>query len=395
MLESMSLQILGDAATGRQKLYQLFEQSSVESARIRSRILIGLGYVNWMNGDLHEMQQDAKQLLKLGQSARYSYSIVHACWFMGAALYQLNDLDAAADVVQIITASKWWSHQRSYSNCIQIMSFIHAARGEHLQALELSEKLIDESMESSSTYFLSEARALQAELAHLHGDDSAATRWALEFEPGPPVIGWGFTVPALMAAKILRSSGAKDAQQKAVSILGEHESFYESTNNTRFLIETLTLRATLYASLGDEDTADQLLGRAVVLAQPGGFVRVFVDLGPGIVPLLNRLELNEQQLEYVGTILAGFQLDGDKQQSNKAAGASLQEPAGLSESLSKRETEVLQLLARRLTNKEIGERLFIAPETVKRHAHNIFEKLNVSSRAAARAKAIGLGLVSD
>ena len=131
------------------------------------------------------------------------------------------------------------------------------------------------------------------------------------------------------------------------------------------------------------------------LAEPGGFVRLFVDLGPGIIPLLNRLELNEQQLKYVGTILAGFERYDDKQQSDKSAGGPLTESASYLESMSKRETEVLELLAKRLTNKEIGERLFIAPETVKRHAHNIFDKLNVSDRRAARAKAIGLGLVSD
>ena len=86
---------------------------------------------------------------------------------------------------------------------------------------------------------------------------------------------------------------------------------------------------------------------------------------------------------------------GPDSSSDQSAGGSLHGSAGLVEALSKREKEVLELLARRLTNKEIGEQLFIAPETVKRHAHNIFEKLNVSDRRAARAKAIGLGLVSD
>jgi LuxR family maltose regulon positive regulatory protein len=124
-------------------------------------------------------------------------------------------------------------------------------------------------------------------------------------------------------------------------------------------------------------------------------VRLFIDLGPNIVALLNRLDLTEQQLEYVGTILAGFQGDKDEQQSGQSAAASPYESTGHLESLSRRENEVLELLAKRLTNKEIGEQLFIAPETVKRHAHNIFEKLNVSSRRAARAKAIGLGLVSE
>ena len=63
------------------------------------------------------------------------------------------------------------------------------------------------------------------------------------------------------------------------------------------------------------------------------------------------------------------------------------------EQLSRREKEVLALLVERLTNREIGERLFISTATVKRHAHNIYEKLNVKSRREAVTKALALGLI--
>ena len=63
--------------------------------------------------------------------------------------------------------------------------------------------------------------------------------------------------------------------------------------------------------------------------------------------------------------------------------------------MSPREKEVLALLVGRLTNKEIGERLFISTATVKRHAHNIYEKLNVKGRREAVTKAVGLGLIAD
>ena len=64
------------------------------------------------------------------------------------------------------------------------------------------------------------------------------------------------------------------------------------------------------------------------------------------------------------------------------------------DTLSKRELEVLGLLAQHLTNKEIGEQLFISAATVKRHLHNIYEKLYVSGRREAIAKAKGLGIVA-
>ena len=61
--------------------------------------------------------------------------------------------------------------------------------------------------------------------------------------------------------------------------------------------------------------------------------------------------------------------------------------------LSKREVEVLVLLAKRLSNKEIGEKLFVAPETVKRHTINIYKKLNVNKRREAVTKAAALGII--
>jgi LuxR family maltose regulon positive regulatory protein len=275
------------------------------------------------------------------------------------------------------------------------MSMIHSARGGYVAGLAVIEDLIAQSLESRATSQIPNIHALRAQLALASGDTATATDWAQEFELGTITAGYEILVPALLAARILLNSEQPEAQAKVEAILQEHQSFYESTNNKRFLIETLALRAMQCAATGDDKSAEPLLRRAVTMAKPGGFVRVFVDLGPDIIPLLNRLQLDEQQLKYVGTILAGFQGEVEEKQSDKPVGARIQDTAGLSEALSKREKEVLDLLALRLTNKEIGARLFIAPETVKRHAHNIFEKLNVSSRQAARAKAIGLGLVSE
>ena len=134
------------------------------------------------------------------------------------------------------------------------------------------------------------------------------------------------------------------------------------------------------------------------MAQPGGFIRLFVDIGPELVPLLNRLEIKGEKLRYVGRILAAFGSEGggtDADQADGTARVTIKDVAGLPEPLSPREKEVLGLLAGRLTNKEISEELFISTATVKRHAHNIYEKLNVKGRREAVTKSVGLGLITD
>jgi len=64
----------------------------------------------------------------------------------------------------------------------------------------------------------------------------------------------------------------------------------------------------------------------------------------------------------------------------------------LTEPLSQRELKIIQLIAQGLTNREIGERLFLALDTIKGHNRKIFDKLQVQSRteAVARARALGL-----
>ena len=71
------------------------------------------------------------------------------------------------------------------------------------------------------------------------------------------------------------------------------------------LIHALAFRA-LLACESDEPAAIRDLGEAISLAQPARFIRLFVDLGPRLARLLNRLELNDDGLAYVGEILAAF-----------------------------------------------------------------------------------------
>ena len=140
---------------------------------------------------------------------------------------------------------------------------------------------------------------------------------------------------------------------------------------------------------GDTAQANELLRNVVEIGQPARLIRPFADLGPAIAPLLSQLDLDEEGLRYVGQILAA--IPGDNGQSRQGASRS----PGIPESLSEREIEILSLLARDLSNKEIAEKLFISTGTVKRHAHNIYGKLAVGSRREAVSKAAGLGILDE
>jgi LuxR family maltose regulon positive regulatory protein len=129
------------------------------------------------------------------------------------------------------------------------------------------------------------------------------------------------------------------------------------------------------------------------LAAPGGYLRTLVDHGPQMVRLLHRAASLGLQPVYVGKLLAAAErivpacLPEPELEPESPASQPLLEP------LSEREIEVLQLIAEGLTNRQVGERLYISPGTVKAHTSNIFGKLGVRSRTQAVARARDLSIL--
>jgi LuxR family maltose regulon positive regulatory protein len=149
-------------------------------------------------------------------------------------------------------------------------------------------------------------------------------------------------------------------------------------------LRVLVLRALARHAQGEHGQAAQLMGNALALAAPGGFVRLFVDEGAPMAKLLAGLQARGHgPSAYLQRLLAAF-------------GAPEASPFGaqpLAEPLSRRELLVLQLIAQGLSNHQISERLVLALSTVKGHTRNIFGKLQVERRTEAVARARELGLL--
>jgi LuxR family transcriptional regulator, maltose regulon positive regulatory protein len=158
------------------------------------------------------------------------------------------------------------------------------------------------------------------------------------------------------------------------------------------LIEILVLQAIAHEAQGNAAGALAPLERALILAEPEGYVRVFVDEGMPIARLLTAAVARGIAPDYTSTILAAFEAEGLMSgESPRPPAAGTAQP--LIEPLSQRELEVLQLIAQGLSNREISDRLFVALSTVKGHNRIIFDKLQVRRRTEAVARARELGLL--
>ena len=157
-------------------------------------------------------------------------------------------------------------------------------------------------------------------------------------------------------------------------------------------LPVLVLQALAHHAQGDEDRAVHALADALALAEPGGFIRLFVDEGPPMARLLDAARATGGDSAYVHRLLAAF----PGAASEQTTALPLRGPASaVVEPLSAREREVLRLIAAGLSNQEVATRLYLSPHTVKVHARNIYAKLGVTSRMQAAATGKALGLVPE
>ena len=155
------------------------------------------------------------------------------------------------------------------------------------------------------------------------------------------------------------------------------------------MIEILVLQALAYQAQDDIKTAVASLVKALKLAEPEGYMRVFIEGGKPMAHLLSAVNAQGVMPDYTGKLLDFFKT-GAKKKTEKSR---LSSDQPLIEPLSERELEVLQLIAQGLSNREICERLFLAMSTVKGHNRRIFGKLDVQRRTEAVARARELGLL--
>jgi LuxR family maltose regulon positive regulatory protein len=158
------------------------------------------------------------------------------------------------------------------------------------------------------------------------------------------------------------------------------------------VIEILVLQALAHEAQGDSSTALVPLERALSLAEPEGYVRIFVDEGLPMARLLYEALSQGVESDYIRRLLAAFPVAESEQTASSPMRGSKSE---LVEPLSERELEVLQLIAEGLTNQEVATRLYLSLHTVKVHARNIFTKLAVKNRAQAVARGRALGILSQ
>jgi LuxR family maltose regulon positive regulatory protein len=353
----------------------------------RSQVVGALAFAHLVSGDLVPAMASAQRLAPLIREARIPNSEAWSHYLLASMHFHANELDAAQCHFARAVRQPHILEPKGAIDALAGMALTQALSGQAQKADEALDRLDAFAREPGSPEHLLVADSCRARVRLLRGE-IAAVHWPHSIDPIPTPDGL-FTwveVPSITRARVLIAFGSAGSLKDAAEQLGAIRRLSEQCRFIGQTIEVAVLQALVLEKQGRGAEALDALEEAVAMAAPGGWVRPFVEAGPPMAGLLERLAGRSGSTEQVHAILEALRPDARPPASTPSPSG----PPGenrLQESLTRRELEILELLARRLQNKEIASRLFVSIDTVKTHLKNLYQKLGVANRREAAAKA--------
>ncbi len=368
-------QLQGDRAAASQAYSEIIAsgKSSGDSVYIIAATL-SLGQVQETNNQLFLAAESYRRVLQLAGDPPLSIAC-EAYLGLARILYQWNDLDAA------------WQHGQQ---CVQMTQQTASIDTFALATMLLARlKLAWGDVDGAAT-LLDEAEAFVRQHHFVHRmADVAAARVLLLLHQGRLAAAAELVQMHQLPLSQARVHLAQGDPSAALTVLESWQRQVEAKGWQDEQLQVMVLQALALQAHGEQEQAVQLLCDALAYAAPEGFIRTLVDEGRPMAQLLSKAEALGRMPDYIRKLLAVWKVEEHKSEALSYPSPPSQ---SLIEPLSRREVEVLQLIAQGLSNQEISERLVLALETVKGHNKKIFGKLQVQRRteAVARARSIGL-----
>jgi LuxR family maltose regulon positive regulatory protein len=309
---------------------------------------------------------------------------------LAQVLYEQNDLVAAHRYATAsLKKTLGWKNPNHFVFAYGVLARVLQAQGDDQgawRAIQKADQIRREDPIMPVLIGMNEKNKVRLWLAQ--DNLAAVSEWVqergLDADGEPPPL---HEVEKIVLARVLVAQGRLDEAARLLQRLIEAT---EAGGRTFRAIEVLILQALASQAEGDATRAITTLERALALAEPGGFIRTFVDEGQPMAHLLYKAAARGIVSDYASQLLAAFPVTEWEQTESLKTQAP---KSDLIEPLSERELDVLLLIAEGLTNQEIASRLFLALNTVKVHARHIYGKLGVGSRTQAVARARVLGVL--
>jgi LuxR family maltose regulon positive regulatory protein len=367
---------------------------------------MALGLIRMMQARLRE----GADYLRRGQQIAREHipnrpeTLLYSYVFLCDVHREWNEVDAAKsylnDALSLIRQTGRESFPGFISENMKSLAFMLDLCEDQLQADLLVDQALRRVRRWGNDVVAPQLEALPALMVmRRRGDMAVANRWAetsgLSHEDEPDYVK---EYQHLIFARWLIATGKA---KQALSLLGRLLPATEKGGRQRTALEILIMQVLAHDTAGNQGEATKALEKALLLGQPESFVRTFIDEGEPVSRLL--LEVLKQKgkrweaekpelLRYVVKLKDAFGPSAPVPTARMAAATETEALPWwyVEDPLSERELEVLQHVARGLSNQEIADKLFLSAGTVKRHMSNIYQKLDVHSRTQALERARSL-----
>lgn len=353
--------------------------------------------INMMSGRLSDSEtRIAKAAALAGEQFSTDLGVIGLINIVRAQImYERNDLDAAAELLEqtlpeIDQAEGWVD---LYARGYQVMSAIAFAREGFDAALPYLSwaRKIGAERELPRLVWLADCRRVELLILAGRLDEAAAearaTNAFLQADT-PDFVSWREREQAFLAEA--RLAIARDRAEGVIARLAQVRTESEKYGRDRAVMEICLIQALAYQALGERDLAIAALKKALLIAIPEKFYRVFIDEGEPMARLLRAtvrhigiVGMPKAMVDFLSEIMSILNVRG--QTDDKYAG----------HILSLREIEVLRELSLQRANKVIARNLNLTEATVKFHLANIYRKLGVNSRIMAVNIAQGQHLIDS
>ena len=358
-----------------------------------------LAHVQKLQGQLHLADQTYRQALQQALERGGDLPAIGPAYVgRGNLEYEWNHLDAATSLLQEgIKLCERTGNGRAILQAHITLAFIKQAQRETDGASAMMQQVVQiTERQHLSQHRNAQVEAFWAWLSLMQGDEAAVSLWlqrcglSLDRE-----VSHLREREYLTLVRVLITQRRLDeAKQWLANLL----QLAEAQGRTGSVIEILMLQAEALHASGEVKQGIERLSRALSLAQPEGYIRLFVDEGAPIAHLLVQMRrrppggqpASTHYREHLLALLGGAHDEDGTHEAVVVPGPGMY-PLG--EPLSERELEVLRLIVAGCSNREIADRLVIAVSTVKWYVNTIYGKLQVESRAKAIAAARELNIL--
>jgi LuxR family maltose regulon positive regulatory protein len=319
----------------------------------------------------------------------------------GEVLCEQNDLETAADYLsKAIELERPGLFPEDMVDGYVALARVRQAQGDAIRALDAMREAITVGQTLRTPRFLDTLKAWQARLWLSQGNVAAAIDWAqhsgLDADDIPSYDDEDRYV-ALARVWIAqeRLDSGSDCRARALRLLARLLHAAESGGRNSRVIEVLALQALALAAGKSSADALAALERALAIAEPEGFFRIFADEGAPMAELLSKVRgAHQPYAERLLAVIRGQPATSQAEPQTTPPSGARRSEQPLIEPLSEREMEVLRLVAANRSNHEIAQALVISINTVKTHLSRLYGKLNARNRLEAIERATELGLLN-